>query len=97
VAVGTAATAPLSTPESERLAGLLRKTFAGRNLVLLGTPGFSQTAETLACRLPFGHRGKTAYVRLPAAAVTATRGELKRVLRVAAADRGIELTFNKSA
>ena len=93
--VGTAATAPLTAPVPERLAGLLRKALPGRDVIVLGTPDAPQTFETLARRLPLGHAGKVACVRLPSTEATPTRRELKRVLRAAAAGRGIGLTFTK--
>jgi hypothetical protein len=82
--VGTAATAPLSSSDPERLAGLLRKALPGIDLVLVSTAGHHAAVRALADELASRHWARVAHVRLPAKAVTASRVELRRMLRVAA-------------
>jgi hypothetical protein len=95
--VGTYAVAPLSSPSTEALARLLRKSLPKNDLLLVSTPERHAAVAVLTGRMMLLHRGKVTHVRLPHTASSASRGEITRLLKASAAERGIAVTFTRGA
>jgi hypothetical protein len=94
--LGRCAVAPLTTVATERFADIVRSVFRHKQVVL-ATPADRPEDAELAQRLSSALGPAFAAVRLPRSAAGEDRKELLRLIRRAASDRGLAVTFQSNA